>query len=81
MNKKDLFKVFVEAIKHDSKYIAVFISVKGNEPEIIINSSINFYDKLEYYISSYNDELMLKANNDIKIVKAIHFNTFKELGD
>lgn len=81
MKQNDLLKVFVEAIKNNSKYIAVFISIKDKEPEIIINSKVNFYDKLEYYINNYNNELMLNNNNDVKIVKAIHFNDFKEIGD
>jgi hypothetical protein len=47
----------------------VWITIDGNLPEIIINPYANIPSKLAYYEQAYNDDLTLKANNNIKIIK------------
>lgn len=72
---KDLEVCFENAIKQNSQYVAVKIQMKGFEgEEIIVNPRCNFEAKLDYYKKAYNDDLTLKANNDIKIVDFRHFN-------
>lgn len=75
LSMKDLEKCFENAIRQGSQYIAVKIEMKGLEgEEIITNPRCNFGAKLEYYKKAYNDDLTLKANNDIRIVDFRHFN-------
>jgi hypothetical protein len=56
-------------VKHDAKYLIIEVSVEGNTPEIIINPKVNFESKLNYYQNAYNEDLTLKANPNIKIVR------------
>lgn len=51
------------------KYLVIEVSVEGNSPEIIINPKENFEAKFAYYEKAYNDDLTLKANPNIKIVR------------
>ena len=41
------------------------------KPEVIVNSSENFEEKLKYYEKAYNDNLELNTFNKIRIVDAI----------
>ena len=50
-------------------YVAVKIDMQGFEkPEVIINEKANFDKKLEYYEKAYDDNLVLKSFNGIRIV-------------
>lgn len=52
--------------------IGLYITVPGcDKEEIIINPPENLDYKLEYYKRSYNDDLTLKAFNQIRITKAM----------
>lgn len=62
-----LIECFERALKYN-KYIYIIVSIFGKE-EIIINKPENVEDKLNYYKNSYNEELELKTNTNIKIVK------------
>ena len=56
-------------VKHNAQWLIVEVSVNGNEPEIIINPKVNFEAKLNYYKNAYNENLTLKANPLIKMVR------------
>lgn len=69
MKLSNLENCFKAAKESGAKYVGVSISTRGNDGnEIIINPSENFDKKLEYYKSAYNDELVLKSYEGIKIV-------------
>lgn len=54
---------------NEAEWLIIHVQVEDNEPEIIINPKANFKAKLTYYAKAYNNDLTLKANPDIKIVK------------
>ena len=69
-----LKKVFVRAICENHSFVAVAVK-KGvqHDPEIIVNCTTNFREKLTYYVSAYEDNcnentLELKNCRDIRIV-------------
>lgn len=71
---------FVNAKNSNAKYIGVLIETRGSEaPEIIINPSGNFDTKLEYYKRAYNEELILKSFDGIRIIGFDYGNTFAQL--
>lgn len=55
--------------KHNAQWLIIEVEVEGNEPEIIINPKGNFEAKLAYYKKAYNENLTLKANPNIKIIR------------
>jgi hypothetical protein len=55
--------------KHDAQWLIIEVEVEGNAPEIIINPKENFKAKLAYYQKAYNEDLTLKANPSIKIIR------------
>lgn len=66
---KDLKRCFNNAVKFNSKYVAIMVSIEGfSKPEIIINPIENVYEKLEYYQKAYNDDLTHKYSDGIRIV-------------
>lgn len=70
ISKKDFLhdgKMFL--YQNETGYLMVWVSVNGSLPEIIINPYANIPSKLAYYENAYDDELNLKANNTIKIIK------------
>lgn len=74
--------IFRDAKAEGDKYIAIFIKMPGcDKPEIIINPSENFDSKLEYYMKAYNDDLTLKACNDISIVGMGRYKSLTEFGE
>lgn len=83
MNKltiKNLEFCFREAIKQEKKYIGVKIQMQGFvRPEIIINENLNFASKYAYYQKAYDENLVLKTFNGIKIVGFTYGNTFEEI--
>lgn len=73
MTIKNLITCFQLAIGCNSDYIAIVINTRGSESdEVIINHNSNFKSKLEYYIKSYNDDLILKTYDGIKITNFTH---------
>lgn len=61
-------------------YIGVLIEMEGFEkPEVIINSYANFDKKLEYYTSSYDENLNHKFAKGIKIVGFTYGESFSEI--
>jgi hypothetical protein len=58
-----------EYAREEANYMVIEVKGVGFKPEIIINPKQNFEMKLAYYAKSYNEDLTLKANPDIKIVR------------
>lgn len=83
MNKlrlSDLEKCFEEAKNSNAKYIGVLIETRGSEgAELIVNPSENFDKKLGYYKSAYNENLVLKTFDGIRIVGFSYSNSLSEL--
>lgn len=57
----------LEIKKGNAKYMIIEVQAFDNKPELIINPRENFDDKLYYYSNAYNEDLTLKANENIKI--------------
>ena len=75
-----LERCFECAKKENANFIGVAIWTRGNEGlEVIINPSENFNKKLEYYKKAYNDDLILKTYDGIKIVGFAYGKDFDEL--
>lgn len=76
---RDLIFAFDSAKKCNAKYIAVAIeSDELDGLEIIINPSENFISKQAYYLRAYDNELVLKGCNKIKIAGIAYGNTVPE---
>lgn len=76
----NLENCFKSAKDLKQKYVGVKISMRGfKKPEIIINEYDNFDEKLKYYKNAYNEDLVLKSFNGIKIVGFTYGNTFDEI--
>ena len=76
----NLEECFCNATLKDKKYIGVKIEMKGfPKAEIIINDKENFGDKLTYYKKAYNEDLVLKTFNGIKIVGFTYGDSFQDI--
>lgn len=66
--KEEMEKLFAEA-KNKGMDIGVEVTVPGQEEtELIINKNSSIDNKLSYYMISYDDNLNLNANPEVKIV-------------
>lgn len=66
--KEELERVFTKA-KNKGMDIGVEVTVHGQEEtELIINKNSSIDNKLSYYMRSYDDDLNLNANPEVKIV-------------
>lgn len=80
MKKNELRDIFNFALEHKKKYVAVAIETRGMEkPEIIINPYSNIAQKLVYYVGAYNDDMVLKSYDGIRITRAAAADTVEEL--
>lgn len=83
MNKSALKAVFVNAKAVGARYIGVSIRTEGSShPEIIINTRENFDAKFDYYMSAYDDDLILisaKGKKDIRITGVAQGNAFEDI--
>lgn len=71
---------FNNAIKTNSKYIAVLVKTPNSDkPEMIINVNENFNSKLDYYKNAYNKDLTLKTCDGINIVGFTYGSSFSEI--
>ncbi|MFA2720547.1 hypothetical protein [Bacillus paranthracis] len=72
---------FNDAIKAESKYIAVKINLGLPKAEIIINPIDNFKDKQDYYNITYDEILCHRfaKNEVIQIIGFTHGNSFAEI--
>ena len=63
---QNLENCFNTAKRLGYNYVAVKVDMQGFEkPEIIINSSENFEEKLDYYKKAYDENLILRSFNGI----------------
>lgn len=77
---QQLEECFLTAKECGMKYVAIKVEMVGyNKPEIIINDRDNFEKKIEYYKKAYNDELVLKSFDGIKIVDFCCGNNFESI--
>ena len=66
--KEEMEKLFAEA-KNKGMDIGVEVTVPGQEEtDLIINKNSSIDNKLSYYMRSYDDNLNLNANPEVKIV-------------
>lgn len=83
MNKSALKALFINAKVEGARYIGVRIATEGSsEPEIIINPEKNFDSKFDYYMSAYDDDLILisaKGKKEIRITGVAQGNTFEDI--
>lgn len=71
MKKNDFMQIVDEAITSSDKFIVVVILTRGNNaPEYIINPNENFQNKKEYYDNAYDENMVLKTYDGIKIIDA-----------
>lgn len=80
--KDELIKMFQDAIEYKRDFVAVAVETTGSEGiEVIINPRCNFYTKMKYYDNAYDDDLVLKSFNGIRIIGACRFDTDCEIRD
>lgn len=70
MTKKELTIIFMEA-KANKSDICVEVTIPGQEDtEYIVNKNRSIDNKLDYYFQTYDDNLVHKHNEAIRIVNA-----------
>lgn len=71
INKSDLIRTFMEAEKNlNGGFVYVIVELPSVEyPELIINPVENVFDKLDYYMKHYNDNMELIANRAVRVIK------------
>lgn len=73
MNTSPKMKDLVEALNYSmqvkKKYFAIAVTLPDtDEVELIINTTPNFQNKLDYYMRSYDENLIHNMNAKIRIV-------------
>lgn len=82
LTMNNLEKCFEGAKKDNAAWVAIAVKAPGcKESELILNPSVNFDTKLEYYKKAYDFELNLKACKDIKIVGFTYGDSLGEIED
>ena len=77
---QNLENCFNTAKRLGYNYVAVKVDMQGFEkPEIIINSSENFEEKLDYYKKAYDENLILRSFNGIRIIGFTYGDTFESI--
>lgn len=80
INKESFSDLFRVAKENKFKYIAISIEAEGtNKPEIIINESDNYDFKLDYYMKTYNDDLVHKFSPNIRISNFACANSYDDI--
>lgn len=83
MKKTELEELLKKADESSTSYVAVKIETEGSSrPEIIINPHGNIKKKLNYYMTAYDDDLVLnsaKGKKCIRIVGAAQGESFEEI--
>ena len=70
MTKKELTIIFMEA-KANKNDVCVEVTIPGQEDtEYIVNKNRSIDNKLDYYFQTYDDNLVHKYNEAIRIVNA-----------
>ena len=69
ITKETLINTFQTAKEQDIRYVGVLIEMEGfPKPELIINRKENFDAKLEYYLNTYDENLVHKFAKKIRII-------------
>lgn len=84
MTKEKFKQIVDEGITREKNFMIVKIATEGNPaPEIIINPSENFADKLRYYLNNYTDDMELinakKAGRIVRIVDVLMTRNLNDL--
>ena len=70
MTKKELAIIFMEA-KANKNDVCVEVTIPGqDDTEYIVNKNRSIDNKLDYYFQTYDDSLVHKNNEAIRIVNA-----------
>ena len=70
MTKKELTIIFMEA-KANKNDVCVEVTIPGQkDTEYIVNKNRSIDNKLDYYFQTYDDNLVHKHNEAIRIVNA-----------
>lgn len=76
MTKKQLTNIFMEA-KRNKNDICVAVTIPGQDGvEYIINRNKNIENKLQYYLDTYDANLVHCRNGEICIVDAFEITDF-----
>ena len=66
--KEDFFELY-EKYKDDTNFMVIGVEMPSLEShELIVNHKSNFEEKMKYYDSAYDENLIMIKNRDIKIV-------------
>ena len=68
-SKKEIFLDYLK--KHKGSYSMFYVIIEtlgSTHAELIVNPYSNYEKKADYYDKSYDDDLVLKAYNGIKII-------------
>jgi hypothetical protein len=77
---EDLKKGYKNALENNAKYIGVAVRIPNIEGvEVIINTTLNFEEKWNYYQKAYDENLKLKLNPDIQIVALAFGDSFDDI--
>ena len=69
--KEDFFNLYNKH-KDDTNFMVIGIEMPDLEShELIVNHKSNFEEKMKYYDSAYDEDLIMTRNRDIKIVSFI----------
>ena len=69
--KEDFFNLY-NKYKDDTNFMVIGIEMPDLEShELIVNHKSNFEEKMKYYDSAYDENLIMIKNRDIKIVSFI----------
>ena len=84
MNKEKFKRIVDEGIERERNFMIVKIVTEGSPaPEIIINPSENFTDKVRYYLNNYTDDMELinakKAGRSVRIVDVLMTRNLNDL--
>lgn len=80
LNYQSLINMELGAKTFKARYFAIAVSIPNLEkPEIIVNPLENIEEKMNYYLSNYDDELKLIHNPAIQIVGITFGDSFEEI--
>ena len=78
MKKYQLIDMFNFALKFRKKYIGVASEIRGEEAkEYTIDSGAKMAAKMAGYMSEYNDDMVLKSNDGVRITRVAAADTIE----
>lgn len=84
MTKNDFNLIVNDGMTRGKMFLAVKIETEGNpQPEVILNPSENFKEKLKYYRKAYNDDMELisakATGKSVRIVDVLMTSNLNDL--